>query len=205
MSKETRALGGTFEIRADEGVEEGNTAFGLAAPFSGFSHDFGDWKEEISPAAFDASLAAVEAGEHRVSFLWSHDSSQPLCSTRTGKLKLAKSEEGLTFEADVSSMTPLMRSALADGDMAVSIGFSVNKDTWERVEGDSSVEFVRTLEEVKLIEVSLVLDPAYPQTNAVLRSLDAFKEEFRKEDNVDTAKQLRRLQYLRLSIRGTSA
>ena len=199
MTIETRNLPAPIiEFRADA---DSKTAAGLAAPFGGDSHDFGDWKERIKPGAFKRSLKLVEKGEHRVELLWAHDMSQPLGSTKSGKLSLNEDERGLNFEADTSRFTPLMLSALEDGDLGVSIGFRVVKDTWEKVDGDARVEYIRTLEDVDLLEISLLVNPAYPQTDAAKRSLDAFKEEFREIDNIDTNEQLRRIQYLQARLR----
>ena len=65
----------------------------------------------------------------------------------------------------------------------MSFGFYVDKDKWV----EDSKGFVREVKEVKrLVDVSLVTRPAYPQTSAAVRSLDHHKEV--TKDNVKTRK-----------------
>ena len=60
---------------------------------------------------------------------------------------------------------------------------NIDKDKWV----EDSKGFVREVKEVKrLVDVSLVTRPAYPQTSAAVRSLDHHKEV--TKDNVKTRK-----------------
>ena len=197
MDIETRNFAAP-EIRADDNQKN---AAGIAAPFEAYSHDFGDWREKIAKGAFKRSLEEAAAGDVNLFCLWAHDMSQPLGSTRGGKLTLEEREDGLYFDADISRMTPIMRGALEDNDLGVSIGFRVRKDTWETIEEGDLTRYERTLEDIELLEVSLLVNPAYPQTSAAMRSLESFKEEFRKTDNVDTSEQLKRVLFLQHRLR----
>lgn len=163
VAPESRATGAT-----------GDKLAGHAIVYNRDSHDLGGFIERVAPGALDRSLAAVKAGELNVHGLWSHDSSQPLGSTRGGKLKLESDAEGLAFELDTARFTPAQLDAARDGDLQMSFGFRVVKDSWVRRD-DGVAE--RTLIDVDLFECSPVISPAYPDTTAALRSLEAFKAE----------------------------
>jgi len=95
-----------------------------------------------------------------------------LGSTGSGKLVLREDEHGLAFEMDTTRMTPMMLDALRDGDLRMSFGFRVLDQQWRETE-DGTIE--RTLIEVDLFEVSFVINPAYPATEAALRSLATWR------------------------------
>lgn len=150
----------------------GDKLAGHAIVYNRDSHDLGGFVEIVAPGALTRSLDAAAAGELNIHGLWSHDSSQPLGSTRGGKLKLASDADGLAFELDTARFTPAQLDAARDGDLQMSFGFRVVKDSWVRRE-DGVAE--RTLIDVDLFEVSPVISPAYPDTTAALRSLEAWK------------------------------
>ncbi len=145
---------------------------GHAIVYNRDSHDLGGFIERVAPGALSRSLDAASAGDLNVFAFWSHDSSQPLGSTRGGKLKLSSDDEGLAFELDTSRFTPAQLDAARDGDLQMSFGFRVVKDSWVRRD-DGVAE--RTLIDVDLFEVSPVISPAYPDTTAALRSLETWK------------------------------
>ena len=200
MKTETRYFAKPdIEIRAENDLEA-QKAHGYAAVFDANSHDLGGFRERIAKGAFSRSLEEVARGEKSIFALWSHDNAMPLGSTKSGKLKLAEDDRGLTFDLDVKRFNPMMLSALEDSDLQMSFGFKVREDKWTRLEGEHADEYERTLIDVDLLEVSFVTTPAYPQTDAAIRSLADFKDEIRAEDNVDTTEQLKQLMFLRLSI-----
>jgi phage head maturation protease len=68
----------------------------------------------------------------------------------------------------------------------MSFGFYVGQDSWNKSDAGN----IRTIEEIsRLVDISLVTIPAYPQTSASVRSLlnNIDKEEERK-DNVQVRK-----------------
>lgn len=141
---------------------------GYASVFDADSHDLGGFVERIAPSAFERSLKAVADGELNIHALWSHDQSQPLGSTRGGKLSLAADEAGLKFDLDVSRMTPAQLDAAQDGDLQMSFGFRVVEDTWtKRADGLAQ----RIVIDLELLEISPVVFPAYPDSSAAIRSL----------------------------------
>lgn len=165
MQLETRhmALNDNFELN-----DEQKRGVGYAAVFGSDSHNLGGFVERIEPGAFRRSLDAATAGDLNIYALWAHDTSLPLGSTRSGKLSLCEDARGLQFDLSVDRLSDMQRSALEDGDLKVSFGFRVRKDEWvER----SDKTILRTLHDVDLSEISLVINPAYPQTEAALRSL----------------------------------
>jgi HK97 family phage prohead protease len=167
----------TAEARAADGAT-GDKLAGYAIVFNADSHDLGGFIERVAPTALTRSLDAATAGTLNIHGLWSHDSSQPLGSTRGGKLALSADDTGLSFELDTTRFTPAQLDAARDGDLQMSFGFIVRQDSW--VQRDDGV-YERTLIDVDLFEVSPVISPAYPDTTAALRSLDAWKVEARAE------------------------
>lgn len=172
MNLEKRSFEVRFAPRADatdSQVSTGDTLAGHAAVFNSPSYDLGGFVERIAPGAFARSLASGA----NIFALWSHDSSQPLGSTRGGKLTLAEDETGLAFSLDTSRFTSAQKGAAEDGELRMSFGFVVRSEQWTEL-ADGTVE--RTLIDVDLFEVSPVISPAYGDTTAALRSFEAWKE-----------------------------
>lgn len=140
-----------FEVRE---TSDGMNFEGYAAVFNSDSLPL-PFIERIAPGAFKRSLQS----RNEVKLLWNHDSGEPLASLRGGTLKLTEDDRGLKVSATLASTTrgrdvaELIRSKTID---SMSFGFSVIKDTWN---GD-----VRTLDSVRLYEVSIVSSPAYEAT-----------------------------------------
>lgn len=136
---------------------DGMTFEGYAAVFNAESEDLGGFREFIAPGAFKRSLQS----RNEVKLLWNHDAGEPLASVRGGTLKLTEDARGLKVEARLANTTrgrdvaELIRSKTVD---SMSFGFSVIKDTWN-ADGN-----VRTLNAVRLFEISLVSFPAYQAT-----------------------------------------
>lgn len=174
MKNETRNFTlSNIEVRAKSADTEGR-AKGYAAVFDSASHDLGGFVEYIRKGAFSRSLNDAAAGQHNIYALWAHRDDSPLASTGSGKLALTEDEHGLAFEMDTTRMTPAQLDALRDGDLRMSFGFSVRSQNWR--ENDAG-EVERDLIDVDLFEVSFVISPAYPATEAALRSLEAWKAE----------------------------
>jgi HK97 family phage prohead protease len=144
-----------FEIRE---TPAGMTFTGYAAVFNSDSVPL-PFIERIAPGAFKRSLQS----RNEVKMLWNHDSGEPLASVRGGTLKLVEDERGLKVEATLANtsrgrdVAELIRSKTVD---SMSFGFSVIKDSWS---GE-----VRTLQAVRLFEVSVVSSAAYPATEGTV-------------------------------------
>jgi HK97 family phage prohead protease len=143
----------------------GPTLRGYAAVFNVRSHDLGGFQEKILPGAFADSLR-----RKGVRALYHHDSAAILGRTQNGTLQLHEDRHGLAFSLVLAS-TQLgqdIYSLVERGDVSqMSFGFIVpaGGDAWSREGGLS----VRTLKTVDLLEISLVGEPAYPQTSVALR------------------------------------
>jgi HK97 family phage prohead protease len=159
---EIRTTSTDFELRAEEG--DGMTFTGYASVFNSSSEDLGGFREFVAPGAFKRSLQA----RNEIKLLWNHDTSEPLASVRGGSLQLFEDSHGLKVTAKLPNTTrgrdvaELLRSKVID---SMSFGFNVIKDSW------SNNGSVRTLESVRLSEVSVVTFPAYQATTAQVRSM----------------------------------
>jgi HK97 family phage prohead protease len=163
---ETRVQLTNFEIREDE---TGGMLFeGYAAVFNSPSEPL-PFIEKIAPGAFRGSLKQ----RNDIKLLWNHDTGAVLGSTRAGTLSLVEDKRGLRVKAQLPNTTLGRDTAelIRRGDVdSMSFGFSVprNGDSW------NSDGTERTLNQVRLHEVSIVAFPAYSATagTATVRGLD---------------------------------
>ena len=159
---EIRTTNTEFEIRSEG--EDGMTFTGYASVFNSSSEDLGGFREFVAPGAFKRSLQS----RNEIKLLWNHDTNEPLASVRGGSLELVEDRYGLKVKAKLPNTTrgrdvaELLRSKVID---SMSFGFNVIKDAW------SENGSVRTLESVRLHEVSIVTYPAYTATTAQVRSI----------------------------------
>jgi len=159
---EIRTNNTRFEIRSED---DGMTFTGYASVFNSASEDLGGFREFVAPGAFKRSLQA----RNEIKLLWNHDTNEPLASVRGGSLELTEDSYGLKVQAKLPNTTrgrdvaELLRSKVID---SMSFGFNVIKDSW------SNNGSVRTLESVRLHEVSIVTYPAYTATSATVRSME---------------------------------
>lgn len=157
------AIVGEFRVKAVDGVSK---IGGHAAKFDVLSEDLGGFRERIAPGAF---AQTIKTGDVRA--LFNHDSNIVLGRNKSGTLRLSEDIAGLAFEVDLPD-TQLVRdmvaAPIARGDVSqCSFGFYTRNDKWAKVDG----EWIRTLLEVDLFDVSPVTYAAYPQTDVAARSL----------------------------------
>ena len=167
---ERRALHAA-ELRAEPGEGDAPPAIvGHAAVFDSLSENLGGFRERIAPGAFAATI-----GEDDIRALFNHRDDYVLGRNRAGTLKLVEDETGLSVRI-VPPDTTFARdlaTSIERGDISgMSIGFRTITDEWNVEDGDP----VRTLRAVRLLDVSPVTYPAYPQTDVAIRSLAAFRE-----------------------------
>ena len=131
--------------------------------------------EEINAGAFAKTL---KEGDAR--FLVDHDTSLLVARVSAGDLRLAEDDIGLAVDSDLDSEVSYVRDLIRNVDKrrvtGMSFGFQVVKDDWRteevEVKDNDPIEVeVRTIQEVKLFEVSAVTFPAYEETDAALRAL----------------------------------
>lgn len=123
------------------------------------------YQEQIAPGAFAKTI-----GEADVRFLINHDPNLLLARNTAGSLRLDEDDTGLVTDADMAPTTYARDLAvnLEAGNIdQMSFAFEVIKETWEVLDDDSEL---RSIQEVKLWDVSVVTYPAYEDTDAALRA-----------------------------------
>ena len=173
MKNERRAY--DFELRIDK---ENRKLTGHAAVFD-VEGDGGWFREKIARGAFADSIQVDD-----VRALWNHDANYVLGRNRAGTLKLSEDERGLFIEIDPPD-TQFARDLLVSierGDVSqMSFGFQTVRDSWERsTEGNN--QDVRTLEKVKLYDVSPVTFPFYPETDVAVRSHEQWEKTIKEPE-----------------------
>ena len=166
MKSETRI---STDLRVEQRAgQQGRRIVGYAALFNNETTIAGAFREKIEPGAFRNALA-----EDDVLALVNHNPERLLGRLKSGTLKLEEDAIGLRFEIDPPDTTEgrdLMHM-MERGDVSgASFGFMVRKggDSWDYRSKPPS----RTVSDVKLLDVSVVTQPAYPDTSAALRSLE---------------------------------
>lgn len=155
------------DISATNAVD-GRTLTGIAAVYGQRSRELREggrtFTEVISRGAFG------DLHGRDVKLYYNHDSSMPLARTRSGTLELRDTAEGLAYTATMpdtsraNDVLELLRRGDLSGEM--SFGFIVRRDEWNARKTE------RTVHEATLIEISMVVDAAYPQTTTTVRNLD---------------------------------
>ena len=154
------------ELRVDgEGAERKVTWY--ASVFDSLSEDMWGVKERVGRRAFTKTLQEAD-----IRALFNHDPSFVLGRNKAGTLDLKVDLAGLRSTVtppDTQWARDLMVSVERGDVTAGSFGFQVISDKWSEEDG----QIIRTLNEVKLFDVSLVTYPAYPGTDgsAAFRSL----------------------------------
>lgn len=168
-------LGRERRMLAAEGIEvraqtEENEAIGFTGHASVFNSRalisgwMGEWIEEVAPGAFRKTISEAD-----IRMLINHDENLLLARNRAGTLRLKEDKIGLATDADMAPTSYALDLAisLGRGDISqMSIAFEVVKETWDY----DSEPMVRTIEEIRLWDVSVVTYPAFTETDASLRS-----------------------------------
>lgn len=160
-----------FEVRSADQTGDGLTLSGYAAVFnrSTFIDNWeGRFEETIKPGAFKRSINAktpvlqFEHGRHPL-----------LGSMPLGQItKLREDDHGLYVEARLADnwLIQPVRDAIASGALdGMSFRFQVVRESWTERAG---LDPLRSLEEVKLMELGPVVFPAYEATSVGVRSAD---------------------------------
>ena len=157
------------EVRnAEEGDQPKITGYG--AVFESRSEDLGGFVEIIERGAFDDVLNDDVRG------LFNHDNNIILGRSSAGTLRLDVDDIGLRYEIDPPDtqmirdmvLTPMRRGDITQS----SFGFFVEEDDFQE---DRNGIVTRTIKKVgRLVDVSPVTFPAYPETEVALRKLSKF-------------------------------
>ena len=127
---------------------------------------FDEFRETIPS---DISIKTAEDGDIR--FLFEHQYDRLLGRERSKTLTIERDDKGLGFDVIPPDFESGIVEQVERGDInQMSFGFRVLEDDWEFFDNDLPL---RTLKEIRLYEISLVSNPAYPDTSAAVRSLEA--------------------------------
>jgi HK97 family phage prohead protease len=175
---ERRYLSQPIELKADEETGE-QKIVGYGAIFESRSENLGGFTEVIKKGAFDKVL------ENDVRALFNHDPNFVLGRSTAGTLRLSVDDNGLRYEIDApqtQTVKDLVLTPMTRGDITgSSFGFIVDQDSWHEGE-DGSI--TRSIEKIgRLLDVSPVTYPAYPETDVALRSLNEYQEAKPKEQD----------------------
>ncbi|HDR7998391.1 MULTISPECIES: HK97 family phage prohead protease [Bacillus] len=186
QTEKRELLSSNLEIREVEGGLR--TIVGYAVKWEMKSVTMGYWrrfKEQFKRGAFTDSLTQDDQLA-----LWSHDYSQVLGRTKNGTLRLFEDEIGLRFELDLADTTlgDDTYKTIKRGDVdGVSFGFQMVKEEWDESDPDN---IVRSVTKAKLVEISPVAFPAYPDSQVSARSHDPYKQFVDERNQKDLRKKL---------------
>ena len=162
-----RVAGLRVEQRADE--TPSRTIVGYAAVFDSWSDPINGWfKEKIDRHAFD------DCDMSDVIMCFNHSINDLLARTTSGTLQLSIDDHGLrfSFEAPHTARGDEMLELVRRGDISqCSFRFSVAEDVWAYADNSNALEMSErtVLKIAKLYDTSLVVYPAYPDTEALMR------------------------------------
>lgn len=176
---EKRAIGfDTAEFRFSG--DDKRTLEGYAAVFAS-PYSLGRFDEVIQPGAFSR---AISEGQD-VRALIDHDPARIIGRTKNNTLEMREDSRGLHTRINLPDTQEArdLSTLIERGDLdAMSFGFTVQSDRWEKKEGRK----VRYIEDVDLFDVSVVAYPANPDTSVALRSMP---------DNLEDEDDLRRRRF----------
>ncbi|MBC2238331.1 HK97 family phage prohead protease [Listeria innocua] len=151
------------------------TLTGYASVFNS-STMISDWFEEtIEIGAFARAIS----DNNDIRCLFNHDWSHVLGRTKAGTLRLEEDDYGLRFEVTLPNTTVArdLVESLKRGDInQCSFGFIPVQETWNY----DSDPITRVINDVDLMEVSIVSLPAYEDTEVDLVRSVTFKEDVEK-------------------------
>lgn len=143
------------------------TIGGYAAKFApARSENLGGFKEQIAPGAFNRSKSQ---GWPDVMARYNHDSNMLLGTTDAGTLRLSVDDTGLDYQVDVPKARADVYELVQRRDVRQSsFAFMTDEEDWTT---DDTGFPLRTLIQVRLVDVAPVNMPAYRDTSVAIRSL----------------------------------
>ncbi len=165
------------ELRAVSDADGKKYLEGYAARYNVRSSELGWGMYEILlPGTFTRALAEGQDVRHLIN----HDPSLLLGRTASGTTALSEDAQGLRFRTLLPD-TQIARDlcvSVERGDISeCSFAFRVRKATWlEDKDADGNEIDLRQVEDVDLLDVSIVTYPAYPSTSAKLAMRAMFPE-----------------------------
>lgn len=178
---EIRCLVSDLRIEQRDAETASRTIMGYAAKFDVWSEPIMGWfREKIALGAFD------RCDMQDVIMCFNHRDDAILGRTTSGTLQLAVDAVGLrfSFEAPNTTLGNDMLELVRRGDISkCSFRFGVAEDAWVYADEQNGLEVdERTiLKFSRVVDVSLVVFPAYPDTEASVRQLEERKAEYLRE------------------------
>ena len=175
---EIRSLIGDLHIESREEGIVSRTIVGYAAKFESWSDPIMGWfREKIARGAFDG----CELSD--VIMCFNHNTDSILARTTSGTLRLEVDDVGLrfAFEAPNTTLGSDMLELVRRGDVSkCSFRFGVKQDEWQSADeqNDLAMDERTILKFSRVADVSLVVFPAYPETEASVRHLEERKAEY---------------------------
>lgn len=158
------------EFRMETAEYEGNTIRGYAAVYGSDSEWMGGFYEQIERGAFDDVL------DNDVRAYFNHDENLILGRVSSGTLRISTDKKGLFYEVDLPNTTYAndLIELMKRGDInQSSFAFLIDRDRWEERNGTT----YRIIEKVsRLLDVSPVAQPAYPEATSELKQRDLASE-----------------------------
>lgn len=180
----------SLKIRAEDDESMGRMV-GYAAVFNSLSEDLGGFREQIAPGAFRQSIGP----DADIKALWNHNSDNVIGRTTSGTLRIMEDDVGLRVEIDPPQSARQYIESVKRGDVnQMSFGFSVMPGG-DRFEESNDGMIIRTLTNVRLMEVSPVAFPAYRATTIDSRRFEQWRDT-KKPEKV-TERDLKRVQMKR--------
>jgi HK97 family phage prohead protease len=131
------------------------------------------FREQIAPGAFKSAI-----GRDDIRATFNHNPDMVLGRNKAGTLTLSETDKGLYMDVqppDTQWARDLIVS-IERGDINQgSFAFQVLKQTWQ--ESEDGKDTLRTIDDVKLYDVSVVTFPQYPGATVGLRSLEEWKKQ----------------------------
>lgn len=178
---EVRCLSTDLRIEQRDAESASRTITGYAAKFDVWSEPIMGWfREKIAPGAFDG------CDMQDVIMCFNHRDDAILGRTTSGTLRLAVDAVGLrfSFEAPNTTLGNDMLELVRRGDISkCSFRFGVAEDAWVYADEQNGLDVDERiiLKFSRVVDVSLVVFPAYPDTEASVRHLEERKAEYLRE------------------------
>lgn len=178
---EVRCIASELRIEQRDEAATSRTIVGYAAKFECWSDPIMRWfKEKIARGAFD------ECDLQDVIMCFNHRDDAILARTTSGTLQLEVDDVGLRFSFDApnTSLGNDMLELVRRGDVSkCSFRFGVKQDEWRYADGQNGLATdERTiLKFSRVVDVALVVFPAYQDTEASVRHLEERKAEWLRE------------------------
>lgn len=167
---ELRVLDSQLTVNEEDMIVEG-----LVNKTEAWSHTLGQrkkFREKIKKGAFSKAIDDAQ----RIDFLGEHRVDMLLATTENGSLELWEDDEGLKMRAKIAptsygkDLFTLMKEKMVNH---MSFGFKAISDSWKKL---SDGTFERSIDGLVLKEVSVVRNPAYPQSAISARNIEIVED-----------------------------